>query len=264
MKPVSPSRPSPWVVIPRPDPGARLRLFCFPYAGGGASIYTPWGRMMPPEVEVVAVQLPGRENRIGEPAVASLRELTPRVAEGLAPFMDRPFAFFGHSMGGLIAFDLARKLRREGRPGPLHLFVSARPAPQAAFTLRRMHDLPRDEFIEGLRRYNSTPEEVLQNEELMQLVTPTLRADFSVSETPPYTPEPPLETPISAFGGVDDDDVPVWTVEAWREQAAGEFRVVTFPGGHFFVNELRDRVVAEVTADLRRALARAGAHPAHA
>lgn len=264
MKPSGPSRPSPWVVIPRPNPGARLRLFCFPYAGGGASIFAPWARELPSEVEVVAVQLPGRESRIGETPISDLRELTPRVAEALAPFLDRPFVLFGHSNGGLMAFELTRLLRREGRTGPLHLIASGRPAPQVVLDGPALHDLPEAEFHEMLRRFNGTPEEVLQNEEIMQLITPMLRADFSLGETYQYTPEPPLQTPISTYGGVTDAEVPAWSVEAWREQAAGDFRLKMFPGGHFFINENRAELLGEVAFDLRRALARIGAYPAHA
>lgn len=264
MKPPASSRPSPWVVLPRPNPGASLRLFCFPYAGGGASIFAQWPRLLPPEVEVVAVQLPGRENRIGEVPIPDLRELTARFGEALAPFMDRPFAFFGHSNGGLMAFELTRLLRREGRTLPLHLVASGRPAPQVELEGPKLHALPKDEFHDMLRRFNGTPEEVLQNAEIMELITPMLRADFSLGETYDYTPGPPLAVPISAFGGETDGEVPAWQVDAWREQAAGPFRVKMFRGGHFFINENRDEVLDELTRDLRGVLARLGAYPAHA
>jgi medium-chain acyl-[acyl-carrier-protein] hydrolase len=252
------------VVLPRPNPGARLRLFCFPYAGGGAAIFAPWGRMLPDEVEVVAVQLPGRENRIGERAIADMDELIPKMAEELARFMDRPFAFFGHSNGGLMAFELARLLRREGRTGPLCLVTSGRPAPHVDIESPVLHALPEDEFRDALRRFNGTPEEVLQNTEIMALITPMLRADFALGETYVYTPEPPLAIPIASYGGRTDGEVPEWSIEAWRDQAAGEFRVVMFPGGHFFLNEDREQVLAELIRDLRSVLARLGGDPAHA
>ena len=263
-KPSAPSRPSPWVVLPRPNPGARLRLFCFPYAGGGAAIFAPWGRMLPAEVEVVAVQLPGRENRIGERPIAEMGELIPKMAEELARFMDRPFAFFGHSNGGLMAFELTRLLRREGRTGPLCLITSGRPAPHVDIDSPELHALPEAEFHDALRRFNGTPEEVLQNAEIMALITPMLRADFALGENYVYTPEPPLAIPVASYGGRTDAEVPEWSIEAWRDQAAGEFRVVMFPGGHFFINEDRDRVLAELTRDLRSVLARPGGYPAHA
>ncbi len=266
MRPSAPTRPSPWLLLPRPNPAARLRLFCFPYAGGGASIYSPWGGALPPEVEVAAVQLPGRETRISERPIGDLMELTARMSEALAPFMDRPFAFFGHSNGGLMAFELTRLLRREGRPGPLLLVASGRPAPQVILEGEDMHSLPEAEFHDSLRRYNGTPEEVLQNAEIMELITPMLRADFALGETYSYTPEPPLEIPLAAYGGMTDDEVPAWSVEAWGEEAADQekFRVVMFPGGHFFINENREMVLAELTNDLRETLKRLGGHPAHA
>jgi medium-chain acyl-[acyl-carrier-protein] hydrolase len=189
-----------------------------------------------------------------------LRALTAALGEALVPFMDRPFAFFGHSNGGLMAFELTRLLRRQGRALPLHLAASGRPAPQVDLQAPTTYDLPDAEFVEMLRRFNGTPEEVLANEELMALMTPILRADFALGETYVYTPEPPLALPISAFGGRMDAEVPAWTVDAWREQAAASFRAVMFAGGHFFVHENLHHVVGELTADLRRAMNAAGGH----
>jgi len=252
-RPGAAARPSPWVVLPQPNPQARLRLFCFPYAGGGASIYAPWSRLLPPEIEIAAVQLPGRESRIGERAISDLGELTAAMGAALAPFMDRPFAFFGHSNGGLMAFALTRLLRREGRTLPLRLIASGRPAPQVTLDAPTTYDLPEAEFHDTLRRFAGTPEEVLQNREIMELITPMLRADFQLGEAYAYTPEPPLSIPLAAYGGVQDLEVPGWSIEAWRDQAAGEFRSVMFPGGHFFINENRPEVLQELTRDLRGA-----------
>jgi medium-chain acyl-[acyl-carrier-protein] hydrolase len=252
------ARPNPWVVIPRPNPSARLRLFCFPYAGGGASIYAPWTRLLPPWVEVVAAQLPGRESRVGEKPISDMGELVPALARALVPLMDRPFAFFGHSNGGLMAFELARLLRREGRPAPLYLFVSGRPAPQLALKGPVVHLLAEDEFRDTLRRFNGTPAEVLANEEIMELITPMLRADFALGETYRYTPEPPLDIPITSYGGQGDEEVETETVEAWDAQTSGAFRVMMLSGGHFFINENRDQVVGDVTRELQTTLSRLG------
>jgi medium-chain acyl-[acyl-carrier-protein] hydrolase len=261
MMPVDrPARPSPWVVFPRPNPGARMRLFCFPFAGGGASVFAPWARVLPPEVEVVAVQLPGRESRLSEPAYSDLTELAERLAVELAPFMDRPFALFGHSNGGLMAFELARVLRRDGRRGPVHLFASGRPAPQLELTEPPIHALPHDEFLAALRRYNGTPEEVLQNAEIMELIAPTLRADFSLGETYRYRPEPPLAIPISAYGGLRDEEVPQSMVEAWKEQTSSTFSLRMFPGDHFFIIGDRDLVLQELGRELRAVVARLAAY----
>jgi medium-chain acyl-[acyl-carrier-protein] hydrolase len=262
MNPPTPraERPNPWTVLPRPTPGARLRLFCFPFAGGGASIYTPWGRLLPPEVELVAVQLPGRENRLSEPAYSHIDELTPRLATELAPLMDRPFALFGHSNGGLMAFELARHLRREGRRGLMHLFVSGRPAPQLPLTEPPLHALPHDEFLDELRRFNGTPEEVLRNPEIMELIAPTLRADFALGETYQYRPEAPLTVPLSAYGGERDAEVLREEVEPWREQTSAAFQLRMFPGDHFFVTGDRHLVIEELNRELRGVLARLAAY----
>lgn len=259
-----PARPSPWIVIPRPAPAARLRLFCFPFAGGGASIFAPWARTLPPDVEVVAVQLPGREGRLSEEAYSDMAALSTKLGAELAPYLDRPFAFYGHSNGGLMAFEVARLLRREGRRAPEHLFVGGRPAPQLVLTDPPLHALPHDEFLDALRRFEGTPDEVLQNPEIMELIEPMLRADFALGETYRYTPEPPLAVPISAYGGVQDREVSPEQVAAWREQTSAAFELVMFPGNHFFIVGDRERVLQQLTAELRPVLARIGAYPMYA
>lgn len=251
----------PWVVFPRRVPDARLRLFCFPYAGGGASIYGRWQEHLPPGVELVAVQLPGRESRLAEKPYAALMPLVEKLAEALTPYMELPFALFGHSNGGLMAFELARLLRAQGRQLPLHLFVSGRPAPQVEIDDPPIHALPRDEFLSELRRFGGTPEEVLENEEMMALIEPFLRADFALGETYEFVPGPPLALPLSAYAGATDTEVPTWQVEAWREQAGGDFRYVVFPGGHFFLHEDRAQLLAELGRELRPHLARLAHDP---
>ena len=244
-----------WAMYPSRNPNARLRLFCFPYAGGGATIYVPWARALPPEVEVVAVQPPGREARIGEKPFGDLARLVEAMHPELLPHMDRPFAFYGHSNGGLMAFELARTLRRTGGPMPRHLFVGGRPAPQMDVEEELIHALPHDEFLAALRRYAGTPEEILQNAEIMELIEPLLRADFSLGETYVYTPEPPLDLPISSYGGERDDEVKYEEVEGWREQTSREFRMQMFPGDHFFLNGNRAEVLQQISRELRPLLA---------
>ncbi len=241
-----------WAVFPCRNPAARLRLFCFPYAGGGATVFSTWWRGLSPEVEVVAVQPPGREARLAENPYHDLAELVAAMHQHLLPQLrELPFVFFGHSNGALMAFELVRSLRRAGGPLPLHLIVSGRPAPQLELDDPPIHHLPHDEFVEELRRLDGTPEEILQHQEILELLIPLLRADFALGETYRFVPEPPLEIPLSAYGGEQDDEVPAEQVDAWGEQAAGAFRVQMFPGGHFFVNEDRVRVLAELSAELR-------------
>lgn len=228
------SRGDLWIKRPGPNPQARLRLFCFPYAGGAASLFRRWPDHLARDIEVCSVQLPGRENRVEEGLFTRLPHLIPGLADALTPQMDRPFAFYGHSMGTLIAFELARELRRRRLVGPTRLFVSGRCAPHVPDPEPPLHKLPDAEFIEGLRRYNGTPEAVLNNKELMEFLVPLMRADFELCETYEYREEAPLECPISAYAGADE---PCRTMlEDWRKQTSSGFEARLFPGGHFFVN----------------------------
>ncbi|HYU30729.1 MAG TPA: alpha/beta fold hydrolase [Thermoanaerobaculia bacterium] len=239
-----------WLAYREANPRARLRMFCFPYAGGGASAYRGWGASLPQEVEVCPVQLPGREGRLREPPFTRSEEMIAAVADALAPWFDLPFVFFGHSMGAAIGFELSRELRRRGRTLPLHLFAAGRRAPQLPARDEPIHDLPEPEFIERLRELNGTPEEVLQHSELMKLLIPLLRADFAVNETYVYTEEPPLDIGISAFGGLADPDVAREDVEAWSVQTRGRFRMRMMPGDHFFLFPQKDLILESVARDL--------------
>jgi medium-chain acyl-[acyl-carrier-protein] hydrolase len=239
-----------WLAYREVNPRARLRLFCFPYAGGGASAYRGWAPALPFDVEVCPVQLPGRESRLREPAFNRPEPLIAALAEALQSHLDLPFAFFGHSMGALLSFELARELRRRGGSLPLHLFVSGRRAPQVPVREEDIHDLPEPEFIAKLRELNGTPEEVLQHSELMRLLVPVLRADFAVNETYMFQPEEPFGMGISAFGGLADAEVNRADLVGWREQTRGAFRLRMLPGDHFFLHSARDLLTEAVARDL--------------
>lgn len=252
MSPAGAGRNGDWLKLFQPRPEARLRLVCFPYAGGGASIYRAWPRELPAWIEVAAVQLPGRESRLREPPFRRLEPLADAAAEALDAELDRPFAFFGHSMGAILAFEICLRRRRRGLEPPRHLFVSGRPAPRVESTDPPIHDLPRAEFIAAVRRYSGTPEEVLQHQELMDLLEPLLRADFSVSETYRYQPESePLAVPLTVFGGAADPEVPAEDLEPWRQETSGPFRKHLLPGGHFFLNERPAEVLRLVAEELQ-------------
>ena len=227
---------NPWLYYFKPNPKASVRLFCFPYAGGTALVYRTWAQKFPASVEVVAIQLPGRATRMQEPSISKLTDLVEPIASALAPFVDKPFAFFGHSMGGLISFEVARFFRRQGRALPRHMFVSGRSAPQLNSDHPPLYNLPKEELLAELQQLEGTPREVLEHPELMDLMLPTLRADFSVCDTYEYTEEAPLACPITAFGGLQDSDVSRGRVEAWREQTSATFTLRMFPGNHFFIH----------------------------
>ncbi|MGB7922913.1 MAG: alpha/beta fold hydrolase [Pyrinomonadaceae bacterium] len=241
---------SPWISCPKPNPNADLRLFCFPYAGGSAVIYQRWPEILPATIELCAVQLPGRGTRHAEQPFTRVEPLVEAAAENLLPFMDRPFALFGHSVGAIIGFELARYLRREHGLEPLRLLVSGRRAPQVPDTEPPTYDLPEAEFMEKLRQLNGTPKEVMEHAELMQMMIPLLRADFAVSETYAYYEESPLSCPISAYGGLQDFEVPRENLEAWREQTNAAFLLRMLPGDHFFLNRSQPQLVWALAREL--------------
>jgi medium-chain acyl-[acyl-carrier-protein] hydrolase len=223
-----------------------------PYAGGGASAYHLWLSALPSFVELCPIQLPGRENRFKDTLFTHWVPLVRAVAQSLYPHLDKPFAFFGHSLGAMLAFELARLLRREHGPEPLHLFVSGHSAPHIPNTELPISTLPYEKFIREVQRYEGMPPEVLESEELMRYVIPILRADFSVCESYMYTEEPPLGSSITAYGGLRDDKVPRADIEAWREQTSSNFELRMFPGGHFFLQTERMFVLRELSHELCR------------
>ena len=250
-----PLRPSPdsWIAFRKPNPQAILRLFCFPYAGGGASIYRTWGQDLPPQVEVCPVQLPGRENRMREKPIAVMEELIDAMLPALQPHMDLPFAFFGYSMGAGISHALAQRLARQGRKLPSILLPAARRAPHLPVP-DHIHHLPEEEFKQRLRELNGTPEEALQHQELMDLLSPILRADFQVNDTYLSKEGPPLDCALSAFGGLEDPRVNQEAVQAWKKTARGTFRIRMLKGDHFFLNNSRTELLQAISEDLRRHL----------
>jgi medium-chain acyl-[acyl-carrier-protein] hydrolase len=241
---------TPWLLRPKPHANPALRLFCFPFAGGGASIFRNWWKLLPAHVEVCGVQLPGRESRFRETAFTRVGPLVETLVRELAPFFDRPYAVFGHSMGALIGFELARQSRRAGARLPSRLFLSARRAPQIPMTDEPAHALPDADFVKRLQRFNGTPAVILENPELLELIMPTLRADFAVVETYSYVEGAPLGVPITAFGGAQDPMVPREQLDAWREQTTGAFRVCMVPGGHFFLQSDETTLLGELAGEL--------------
>jgi len=241
----------PWVACRKPNPQARLRLFCFPYAGTGASIFRTWSDGLPADVEVCPVQFPGRGTRLMETPFTQLEPLVQALAQALVPLMDKPFAFFGHSLGALVGFELARQLRRQSGVQPVRLFVSADRAPQFPHRERPMHALPDEEFLVELRRLNGIPGKVLEEVELMRTMLPVLRADLAVCETYVYSTEPPLNCPISTFGGLQDRRVNRGDLEGWREQTSVSFSLRMFPGDHFFWHTTQPLLLQVLSQELR-------------
>ncbi|MGZ4853648.1 MAG: thioesterase II family protein [Candidatus Angelobacter sp.] len=240
---------APCIAYRKASPHALLRIFCFPYAGAGAAIFRDWARDLPGTIELCPVQLPGRETRAMEPACSRIEPLIEMLSRELTPFFDIPYVFFGYSMGALIAFELARALRRKSLPGPSQLFLAARRSPRMA-DRSSTTALTDREFIEELKNIGGTPKEILRIPELLELMLPTLRADFSLCESYEYSPAAPLECPLSIFGGKEDADVSNEALAAWAAETGSSCNVKLFDGGHFFIHGCRDALLQSVLEHL--------------
>jgi surfactin synthase thioesterase subunit len=238
-----------WIIRYRENAEAPLRLFCFSYAGGGASAFRTWADALPSGVEVCCIQLPGRESRLGEPAFTRLEPLLEALGEAIYPYLDRPFAFFGHSMGALVSFELARYLRRTYDKHPIRLCVGAFRAPQLANPNIKIYHLPSEVFKVVLRA-DGIPEKVLQNEELMQALLPLIRADYELCDNYVYREEPPLECPFSIFGGLEDVRISAADLEAWRVHSSAPSSLTMLPGPHLFLHSAQDLLIAEISQAL--------------
>jgi medium-chain acyl-[acyl-carrier-protein] hydrolase len=239
-----------WVTHSRRNPNAKLQLFCFPYAGGAASTFSSWSTSLTSEIEICPIELPGHGYRITERPFDRLEPLIKELACALLPYLDKPFAFFGHSMGGLVSFELAHKLRKDYNIRPVHLFISGRRAPQIPRSNPPIHHLPEPKFLNELGRLNGTPRAVLENTELMKLFLPVLRADFTAIETYVYTPKPRLNCPITVLGGLQDFEVSCEDLEAWRDQTNANFSMQMFQGDHFFINSNQSTLLQFLNREL--------------
>lgn len=240
-----------WTVRWHRAPGARLRLFCLPHTGGGAAAYRSWADRLAPDIEVVAIRLPGRESRLRETPYTRHDQLVAALVGALQPWLDRPHAWFGHSMGALIAFEACRAMRRLNLAEPMRLVVSGHPAPHLPTRdLPAIDDANAAELMSWLHRLSATPKEVLDDPAVLSLMLPTVRADLAVGESYRFRAESPLDCPISVFGGADDPFATVEELHAWREHSLVGCTVRTLPGGHFFLHEEREAVIRDIAADL--------------
>lgn len=240
---------SKWVTPLSKSTFPAMRLFCFPYSGGSAQIYKPWADRLPASLQVCGIQYPGRGSRFAEPPLTSIDTLLRELLPELKPFLDIPFAIFGHSLGAAIGFEVTRVLQREGRL-PRALFVSGRNAPHLPRNTELLHNLPEPEFRKKLHELGGTSPEVLEHPELMDLVAPLVRADFTMSETYRFAEGPLLGCPLLAFGGERDPLVPVTGIQEWERHAGAGFSHTILPGAHFFLDDSRDALLSQISATL--------------
>lgn len=229
---------------------SRIRLFCFPYAGSSAQIFHGWQQQLPRAIEVSPVHLPGRGKRIREKPFTDLVALAEVLVTELAPHVDKPYALFGHSLGAIIAFEVARGLRRKELPLPRRLFVSGCRAAQLSQDRFHSYDLPTEELIERLRKLNGTPPQILESPQLMEFFLPIIRADLQMIQTYQYSVDAPLHCPISAFGGWQDAEEPPEAIAAWREQTTASFQRQMFPGDHFFLHSETNLLLQAISRQL--------------
>ncbi|GHG93813.1 thioesterase II family protein [Streptomyces lanatus] len=239
-----------WIVAPARRTPPALRLFCLPYAAGAASVYTGWSGALGEHIEVCPVEYPGRQTRWRESPHARLAPLVDELASALEGELDVPYALFGHSMGSLVAFELARELRRRGAGEPHALFVSGGRAPRLRHEQPRTHDQPDAFVVDRLRRLGGLPGEVCDEPELLELLMPAIRADFAVCETYEYRAEPLLTCPVVAFAGTEDPEVPAARMAPWAEETTGPFVRYELPGDHFFLRPSRTPLLDTVRAAL--------------
>jgi len=277
-----------WVTCPRPQPDAKIRLFCLPFAGGGASLYRPWTTQLAPTIEVCPIQLPGRENRYSEKPITDAHQMAQAIAAQMLPFLDRPYAIFGHSMGALLAYEVSRELARLKAKAPEILFVSAHRAPHLprkrallrAYEVSRelarlkakapeilfvsahraphlprkralLHALPNVQFIESLKQYGGFPEEILNNQEFIDFVLPTMRSDMTLCDLYAFKNEDSqLHTPIEIFAGAGDPEAGPDEMKAWADYSQSGSNLKVFEGGHFFLRSHAKEVLDHISRSI--------------
>lgn len=238
-----------WFRVFKPSPSAKMRLFCFPYGGSGPSVFRDWADHFSDDIEVIGVLYPGRESRTTEPLTPDIKQMAEAMLPTILQYLDKPFAFFGHSMGALISFELTRLLSAECSSLPEHLFVSAADAPHVVKS-DPIHHLPEEEFLQALIGLNGMPREVLENTEFLEYVLPIIRSDFSACANYRYSEGPLVSCPVTAYGGSNDPRVDPQYVEQWCQYAGARFQVKMFAGDHFFMTSHQREMISAIHQEL--------------
>lgn len=244
------SRKNNWFKVFAEKPAALCRLFCFHYAGGGASTFHSWLKYLPENVEVIAVQLPGRENRFSETPIRDLTKLIDKISIEIEKYLDKPFVFFGHSMGALICVELAYFLSKNQNNMPEYLYVSGRQSPQLPRKFPPIHHLPENQFIEEIKKFEGVPNEILNDSEMRELFFPTLRADLEMCEKYAFQEREKLKVPIKVYGGKTDSGVSVAELLAWDYVTHSFGGATMFDGGHFYFRNSKEEFLKHFNSDL--------------
>ncbi len=250
-----------WFVVPKPNPNAQLTLFCFPYAGGSAHTFMKWVNTLSDNVELVIIQAPGRGARMLEPLYSSMEPLIAELTKQITPLLYKPYVFFGHSLGSRIAFELMNQSQKLGYPLPKQFIASGSRSPQDLCMKAPIYRLPRDEFIDELRKLNGTPQSILENSELMELVLPLLKADFEIADTYSYKGNIKFNCPINVFGG-KEDTISIEQLNNWGSFFTQKNTVTMLDGDHFFIDSHSHLVQSNVDKILQQTLNNLQAKPA--
>lgn len=244
---------TPWL-LRRAGVRPRIQLYCFPYAGGNAAHFLGWQSALGPDVEICAVQLPGRGGRLVEPPLRSIDEIVSALTHVFPRSPHQPYALFGHSLGGLLAFELARLLIAPDHTPPCHLFVSGCSAPRYRKLIEPLNEFDDDALIEQLRGYNGTPSELLDHRELMTLMFPAIRADFFMAREYLYKTGPKLKIPITVLAGRADLHDRPEQIDGWQLETDEGVETVWFDGDHFFIDSHQAAVLSVVRSVVRSAI----------
>lgn len=241
-----------WYLKYENKPHAPIRLFCFHHSGGGASVYHPWLKLLSPNIEMIAIQLPGRESRFTEPLTNNLNEIVEKLTEHFNFYKGKPYIIFGHSLGGLLAYEFTKSIQRHYSLLPNQLIISATKAPHLPFRMKHLSKLDSKALKEELKVYNGIDEHLLSNDELLELFLPIIKSDFSISETYNYTHSNPLSCDILAISGTEDKTVNENEVQAWSKHTEGKFEHTSIAGGHFFIKEHQKEILELINQNINR------------
>lgn len=234
----------------KPKTTARVRLFCLPSAGVGASIYRSWHEAFPPEVQVAVIQLPGRENRFSEPHFERMQDVVDECLMGMRNYLDLPFAILGHSMGAVVGYELMHRLRAEGLPVPLHFFACSHDAPDLVRDTRPLSTLTDEALVNYLDTVGGIDPEFLKERSYLDLMLPLIRADLRVLDKYEWHDRGPCDVPITAIVGREDTWAAVDKIRMWGRQTSSQFKAITIDGGHFLVRDNSAEIMAWVMLDL--------------
>jgi surfactin synthase thioesterase subunit len=234
-----------WTRRFHPSPEARARLVCLPHAGGSASYFFPVSAKLEPEIEVLAIQYPGRQDRRADPCIEDLMQLADQVAEALSPWTDLPLALFGHSMGALLGYEVALRLEQTQNVVPVALFASGRRAP-STHRLESVHRRSNDGIAAEMHYLSGTNTQLLGDEEFMRLVLPMIRSDYKAVETYTHVPGQRLTCPIHAIVGDRDPKTTLEEAGAWSEHTTGQFDLHVYEGGHFYLNDWQGEILEQI------------------